>query len=302
VRRVDLNTHQIVGPPIIVGLAPAALEVTPSGEFVYVASYVDGASGTGSVSVIRTSDNTVVDTIGGFFGPFALAMEPSGTYAYVTNFGSNNFSPIGNTVSVIDLAHHTIATSLLLGVQPAGVAVTPDGSFVYVSNYSTLYNGPDFTDLTSSQGVVSVLDARTNALTPTLIGVGLSPDWITISPDGTLAYVSNYSENTVSIIALPFFRIVAQGCQFKNQFLTQTDRVNQLTWSASGTELPTTYAIYRDADLTDLIGSVSATEPLLFLDHDRKKGVAYTYYIQGTNALGMTLSPAEVIVTQPCGR
>ena len=205
VRVVDLNTNTIVGSPLTVGLAPAAMAITPDGAYVYVVSYVDGNLGTGTISIIKTSDNSVqLNAITGFSGPFAIAITPNGKYAYVTNFGSNNFSPVGTTVSVVALSSNIIVDTITLGVQPSGLAITPDGHFAYVSNYSTLYNGAGFTDLTPSQGTIDVIDIRNNRVSSSIIGgLGLSPDAITISPNGQFAYVTNYSSNTVSVIALP---------------------------------------------------------------------------------------------------
>ncbi len=165
VRVVDLNTNAIVGSPITVGLAPAAMAITPDGAYVYVVSYVDGNPGTGTISIIKTSDNSVqLNAITGFSGPFAIAITPNGKYAYVTNFGSNNFSPVGTTVSVVNLSSNTIVDTITLGIQPSGIAITPDGSFAYVSNYSTIYNGAGFTDLTASQGTVNIIDIQTNTV------------------------------------------------------------------------------------------------------------------------------------------
>ncbi len=205
VRVVDLNTNAIVGPPLTVGLAPATLAITPDGAFVYVANYTSGDLGAGTISIIRTSDNSVqVNGIIGFSGPFDIAITPNGAYAYVTNFGSNNFSPVGTTVNVVNISSNTIVDTIPLGIQPAAIAITPDGAFAYVSNYSTLYNGGGFTDLTSAQGTVNIIDLQNNAISGSIIGgVGLSPGGMTISPNGQFAYVTNYASNTVSVIALP---------------------------------------------------------------------------------------------------
>src|SRR5690606_28300884 len=78
---VDLNTNTIIGQPITVGVAPAALAISPQGDYVYAVNYEDGNPGTGTLSVIQTSDNTVVDTVTGLSGPFALAVTPDGNYA-----------------------------------------------------------------------------------------------------------------------------------------------------------------------------------------------------------------------------
>lgn len=301
VRVVNLDTNSIVGAPIVVGQAPASLAISPDGAFVYTINYVNGNPGTGTISIIRTSDNTVVGTIPGFSGPFAIAITPNGKYAYVTNFGSNNFIPIGTTVSAVDLTSNTIIATIDLAIQPSGIAITPDGRFAYATNYNTLYaDSVNFNDLTPGQGTVNIIDIATNTVLPPTIVVGQSPDAVAISPNGQYAYVTNYTSNTVSVIALQSFLISAQGCKIRNRFLTQKDLINKLTWTVSGSSLPVLYSIYRDAELTDLAGTVLATDPLVFLDHNREQNVAYTYYIVGTNRVGTTSVPVAVTVTENC--
>jgi len=200
VRVVDLTTNTIVGAPITVGQAPASLAMTPDGAFVYVINYVNGNPGAGTASVIRTRDNTVVATITGFSGPFQIAITPNGKYAYVTNFGSNNFYPYGTTVSVVNLTTNAISDTITLGTQPSGIAITPNGCFAYVTNYNTLYLSPNFTRLNPGLGTVNIIDLRTNKVLCPVILVGSSPANIAIAPNGTRAYVTNYSSNNVSVI------------------------------------------------------------------------------------------------------
>jgi YVTN family beta-propeller protein len=202
VRVVDLTTNTIVGTPILVGLAPASLAITPNGAFVYVINYVDGNPGTGTISIIQTSTNTVVGTIPGFSGPFSIVISADGNRAYVTNFGSNNFSPVGNTVSVVDLNTNTICKTITVGTQPSGIALTPDGRFAYVTNYNTLYLGPDFTDLTPGKGTVNIIDLCTNKVLCPVLVTGPSPAAIAILSDGTRAYVANYGSNNVSVFTI----------------------------------------------------------------------------------------------------
>ncbi len=302
---VNLNTNLITSTiNLTPQFAPAALAITPNGAFVYVANYNTGNPGTGTVSVIRTSNNTIVTTItdASLSGPFAIAITPDGNYAYVTNFGSNNFAPFGTTVSVIDLNTNTVIDVIeLIGIQPSGLAITPDGSLAYVSTYNTLYANPTgFGNLTPGQGVVSIIDTATNTVIPPTIAVDQAPDAIAITPDGQYAFVSNFISNTVNAIALQSFQVTGSGCQTQDVFLTQTDFINQLTWSATGPSLPVSYSIYRDAGLTNLVAIVPATGPLIFLDHDRQPGQTYTYYIIGTNSVGTTSDPVSVTVTQNC--
>lgn len=300
VRVVNLNTNTIVGPPITVGLAPAAVAVTPNGQFVYVANYTTGSPGAGTMSVIQTSNNTVVATIPGFSGPFAIAMTPDGQFAYVTNFGSNNFFPFGTTVSVVSLQSNTIVATVTLGIQPAGIAITPDGRYAYATNYDTLYTSTFFSSLVPGQGTVNIIDTATNTLIPPTIAVGQSPANIAIAPNGNFAYVTNFTSNVVDVIALPTFQIVAQGCMIQNRFLTNLDLVNKISWTVSGTSLPVSYTLYRDAALTDVATMITATEPFVFYDHYRDPSVTYTYYLVGTNAAGTTSAPVAITVTQNC--
>jgi len=187
---------------IAVDLAPAALALSVDGNYLYVANYTTGATGSGTVQVIDTSTNGIVATIPGFSGPFAVVVHPNGLYAYVTNFGSNNFDPYGTTVDVIDLNSNVVIASIATGIQPSGLDITPDGRYLYVSNYNTLYQvgSPTFSDLTAGEGTVQVIDTTTNTLLSTTFVVGQSPSNISISPDGEYVYVSNFTSNTVSVI------------------------------------------------------------------------------------------------------
>ena len=66
------------------------IPVISVGNYVYVAN-----SSSDNVSVIRTSNNTVVATIPVGDYPYSIAALPNGSYVYVTNFISNNVSVIG---------------------------------------------------------------------------------------------------------------------------------------------------------------------------------------------------------------
>ncbi len=250
--------------------------------------------------MIQTSNNSVTTPlgVGSFFGPYAIAITPDGNYAYVTNFGNNNFTPIGTTVTAVDLNTNTITATIDLGLQPAGVAITPDSKYAYISNYNSLYSYQGGgAPLVAGEGTVNIIDIATNELLPVTIPVGQSPGAITIDSTGEYAYVSNFSSNTVNVIALQSFQIVAQGSTVQNKYLTQIDLVNKITWTVSGTSLPVSYSIYRDANLTDLAATIPVTAPFVFLDHNRIPDVTYTYYVIGKNQVGTTSVPVVITVT-----
>ncbi len=203
---------------ITVGKWPwGGIAVSPDGEFVYVSNY-----GNNTVSVIKTTDNSVIDIPVGA-GPAGVSMTPDGAFVYVSNYSSNSVSvirtsdnmvtqsiPVGNnpfgisvtpdgavayvshyvyygsgTVSVIDTSSHSVITTIPVGTAPYGVSVTPDGAYAYVSNYGS--------------SKVSVIRTSDNAVMPSIF-VGGAPSGISVTPDGAYVYVNNYTSGTVWVI------------------------------------------------------------------------------------------------------
>lgn len=199
---IDLKTDTIRGT-IKVDQGPVALALNPNGKFLYSINYVDGKPGTGTMNIIDTKKSKVVYTVKGLFGPFNIAVTPNGKYAYITNFGSNDFDPIGTTVTVVNLKNGKIHATIDVALQPAGISITPDGRFAYVSNYNTLYRKKNFTELTAGGGTINIIDISKNEVVPPTIPVGASPARVTISPNGKFAYTSNFTGNTINVIALP---------------------------------------------------------------------------------------------------
>ena len=83
------------------------------------------------------------------------------------------------------------------------------------------------------------------------------------------------------------------GKQIKKQFLTQTDLINRLTWSASTAAAVVSYKVHRNGTL---IGIVPSTGPLVYEDHNRKKGGRYTYSISSVNAIGAESGVVTVVI------
>jgi hypothetical protein len=85
-----------------------------------------------------------------------------------------------------------------------------------------------------------------------------------------------------------------KGAQQVNRFFSQSDYMNVLTWNAPSLgDNPVSYSIYRNASLTDLAG---VTQQLQFVDHDRKPGIRYSYYVVSVGAQGNMSAPAMIIV------
>jgi DNA-binding beta-propeller fold protein YncE len=108
-------------------------------------NYVDGEPNHGTISVIETSSNTVVETINGFSGPFTIAITPDGRYAYVTNYNTlyagsdfTDFTAGQGTVNIIDLTENLVLSpTIVVGQSPDAIAITPSGKHAYVSHYTS---------------------------------------------------------------------------------------------------------------------------------------------------------------------
>jgi YVTN family beta-propeller protein len=131
-----------------VGVNPIYAAINPAGTRVYVT-----ADHSNDVSVIDTTTNTVVATVGVGVAPQGVAVHPSGARVYVANHGSND-------VSVIDTATNTVIATAGVGDQPAGVAINSAGTHAYVANYAS--------------NNVSVIDTAANTVVAT-VPVGTQP-------------------------------------------------------------------------------------------------------------------------------
>jgi YVTN family beta-propeller protein len=109
---IDTATNTVVpvpdGEAIKVGVVPIGVAVTPDGARVYVVNVNFSPippPPLGTVSVIDTATNTVVDTVVVGSGPRAVAITPDGAHAYVTNF-------FDDTLSVIETATNTVVDTV----------------------------------------------------------------------------------------------------------------------------------------------------------------------------------------------
>ena len=173
-----------------------AIAITPDSKKVYVANYNGN-----SVTVIDVATDTIIDCLEvpsayspncGLNNPVAIAITPDGTKVYVCN---------SNGVAVFDVASDTFIECVTNphGYSCAfdgavGIAITPYGDTAYVVNQPS--------------ATVSVIDVASN----TIIGCVTDPHGIlamcrldqaygiTITPDGTRAYIPNISGNSVTVI------------------------------------------------------------------------------------------------------
>jgi YVTN family beta-propeller protein len=141
-------------------------------------AYITNNDYPGTITIIDTATNTVINTVSVGNAPLGVAVNPEGTKVYVASWSSN-------TVSVIDTSTNTVIDTVDVGIQAWGIAVNPAGTTVYVTG--------------SDSGIVSVINTTTNTVTAT-VDVGSYPVGVAVAPDGKNVYVANQHGSTVSII------------------------------------------------------------------------------------------------------
>jgi YVTN family beta-propeller protein len=152
---IDLATDT-AGPEIPAGDEPIGIAIAPSGAHAYVTDL-----GSDSVARIDLPAGTIGATVPvPVSGPFAIAISPDGTRAYV--IGGND------PIATIDLATDTAGPEIPAGGFLSNLALLPDGTRAFITNRDT-------------ESLDSVLPPAT--LSPTALPVGEEPEAIAIVPD-----------------------------------------------------------------------------------------------------------------------
>lgn len=167
---------------IPVGHGPTGIDISPDRRFVYTANSIDA-----TLSVIRTADNKVVNTIqlNNFpyesSSPAGVKVSPDGRYIYVANRDTDN-------ISVVDSCLCQVVTDVPLpgGCHPLIIDITPDGNLAYVTLMLS--------------GQVGVIDLNTNLLVKLIDLENSSPVGIDIAKHKPLALVSRQTDSSLSMI------------------------------------------------------------------------------------------------------
>jgi YVTN family beta-propeller protein len=138
--------------------------------------------------VINLATDTVSSTITGVADtPYAIAIDPAGSFAYVTRL-------FGAKISVIDLSNNTVVGSpITVGSLPRTIKINPSGTIALVSN--------------SQDNTISAINLLTKTVIGSPIAVGGDPRDLVINSAGTYAYVANSSSFTVSEIDLTTYAV-----------------------------------------------------------------------------------------------
>ncbi len=179
---------------------PFSISVDSGGKYAYVANY-DGDS----VSIFSINSTSGVLTqidadpaspnmnIPAGSSPSSIAIDPSGTHAYVTNFGGNTLSQY--TINQMDGSLSAMADAPT-NTGPRSIAIDPSGSYAYVSNWGS----------TSSVGT-KVSKYKIDPLNGTLTAfdvfdAGARPIYTSVDPSGKFVFVANEVSDDISLFMI----------------------------------------------------------------------------------------------------
>lgn len=191
-----------------------------------------------------------------------------------------------------------------LTLSPADPVGGTLGSLVHIeisggTTSSVTVNGP-----AALAGVLEIaLDPNTVAGNYTILtssaltGTFDSVSFVGPTPNYLLTYNTATSPNTVQFTFFGFPPPIvppasAMGRQKKNDFGLQYEIFNLLTWTASPSPDVAGYFVYRDGAK---IATVSAST-LSYADHNRRKGVTYTYAVTAFDGSGTESAPINIVI------
>ncbi len=195
---IDTSSYTIVSPSPIyltVKCYPYGVAITPDGSYVYVAISTTQYSGNGSVSIIQTSNNTLISGSITFTTPQAnypwgVAISPTGSppTAYVTldsleYLGHVAVFPANGSTSVS-------ITYVTVSYRPRGIAITPDGTTVFTANFGSNSTPDGNVSYFSTSPLPTMASDYNNTVLYYAFGIA-------VTPDGSKAYVGTNGGNTV---------------------------------------------------------------------------------------------------------
>ena len=158
---------------------------------------------------------TWIGSLGAGSFPSAVAIDPSGRFAYVSNayltiMGSGSVSAytidaLTGVLADIDLNGAIAGTAMVTGPNPSCITVDPTGRFVYITHA----NGVEAYVITTAGALINASS----------VAAGTDPRSIAVEPSGRFAYVANGGGNVSAFSihattgALTSFATVTAGDQ-----------------------------------------------------------------------------------------
>jgi 6-phosphogluconolactonase (cycloisomerase 2 family) len=170
-------------PESKVGTSPTGLTYVPN---CHCAIGTDNNAGTITSFDVSVSGNlTPVNTVPAGYGPFLVAVHPTGRFAFVATEGSNGMPVTLSEFSIDQNGWLTLVNSLVTKAGfPAAMVMSPRGFLYYVPNPDQTPLGPIIVySVDPAGGDVNVVNS---------ISTGpVAPGWIAFDPTGSYAYLNH---------------------------------------------------------------------------------------------------------------
>jgi DNA-binding beta-propeller fold protein YncE len=193
--KFNATTYELVGT-VSIPFQPADVALTSTGDSAYVTSF---NSTVGLVTLVSTTTMQVLSSIHVPFAsnPHGIVLSHDGSRAFVTNAGSGNITMIttaDNSSGLIAL--DTLGNPFGSDAGPYLVDITPDDRYLFVTDFA-----PDGEN-------VYVIDLVNDPTKPSrVIPIGGRSVHVAITPDGSKAFVCNFTQNSVNVISIPDFAV-----------------------------------------------------------------------------------------------
>jgi 6-phosphogluconolactonase (cycloisomerase 2 family) len=181
--------------------APTGAAVDPTGQFLYVTSTPDnGNNGYLSVFTIDPSTGALSAVTGspfttGVYSPTSVAMDPSGLFAYVANYSTQDdiYSTSSFEIDATTGIPTLLSLSPNLGAPTAGISTDPLGQFIYSTQPSPTN---DLVALSISYSTFRFTILNSDVCIPQN-----DPVSSTVDPSGKFVYVTNAGSTANNITA-----------------------------------------------------------------------------------------------------
>jgi 6-phosphogluconolactonase len=178
-----------VGIPTLIGSPPLNMQLTPSGNFLYVTTSGGQVGNDGSILGFSVNAG-VLTSLGAAFpsdgiNPNGLAIDPTGTYLYAANTSSASISifTIGSSGALSEVPSSPLADTY---TAPVNLILDPTGTFLYVANQGS--NNVAAYSISSSTGLPTVL---TTSTTTGAFSTEGNPSFLASDPNGEFLFVGN---------------------------------------------------------------------------------------------------------------
>lgn len=201
---------------VTVGENPSHVAFTPDGKRAVVSKWT-----THKVSILEIDGEKVsynkLDLPTGLW-PYNVAVTPDGSLALTADIGPGGMSDgSADTTTVIDLAANPPRTidRVTVGEAPEGLAISPKGNVAcaLIQRGSNCDRNAYYYNKTGAAAIMTI-DGKKVVKTQE-IEVGGLPEAAVFTPDGRYLYVTNYTDQDISILKVEGTKVSDTGKRFK---------------------------------------------------------------------------------------